>query len=647
MIKKETINRFEALNFKTIIKPFFEKQGFKFKKHEGTKKLGDFILTFSCFCTEHYRGIYYNPTTQTPEIQYVSYLRVWHPAYNQWCRENNCDASSAKNSVANLRFTLPIDINQLNYNDFFTPIYGDPKNGLHIEDLGFPSFLDLMNSVHEPQNWYELIEQTAALADLETMYCYDKGKAGKYCSLIYRNELERAEAAVHELLQSYIKAYHDEPKLDYKQSWLSAMKHLQSNAKKFLNIELELPTLLEWKSEQGKATGNIPIINLNWRELYTLKDLPKSISRSFLNADGTLMTVHWGLRYTGEIILWGTDGQIKQHIEYDSIWSGEFCGYILEKEAYCLANFLIFKNGETKYLPIPKVKDGNGDSHFEYISTELAFDTLISNYIIGSGKERNKYTIWFFNEKFETVKTLEVQGVPKKIYTDKQWIVVLNDRENHCKIYDYNGNVIHAFETRNAMFKHQFFDNYRWLIVYGYYSYSEVYELATQKTFKIYGHPTFVSGYKDNFQQVEHNFGLSNFAFSPDRKYAIGSAEHGKWVVWTMPEWKRQEIIPNAEYLAESIEPYSFEIDGESYFVNNGQVKREDGVSRSAFMNLASAIYFVENGAYFLMIIKDKLLIFNDKFQHLTTQKNVGYMNMNGKYLLNYFDKNMRVSIIE
>lgn len=647
MIKKETINRFEDSNFKIIIKPFFEKQGFKFKKRDGTKKIGDFILTFSCYCNDHYRGIYYNPITETPEIQYVSYLRVQHPAFIQWCGEKNLHASGIRNSVANLRFTLPIDINQLFFSDFFTSINGDPKNGLQSQDLSLPSFIDLMNSEHEPQNWNNLIEQTATLADLEKMYCYEAGESSKYICLIFLQKTELAIEAVSELWQIRNQAYHNEARLEYKQYIFSELKQHQANAKQFLDVELDLPVLLEWKSEQGKTTGSLPIVNFNWQELYTLKNLPKSINRTFLNEDGTLMTTHSGRNHKGEIILWDTNGQVKHHIEYNSNNASDFLGFIPEKKAYFMANLLIFENGETKYFPIDKAKEGKGEQEYEWVFTDVVYDASFSNYIIGSGKEGHIYTIWFFNENLEVVKTFEVHGIPKKIYTDKQWIVVLNDRENNCKIYDYNGRVIHVFETKNSMNRHQFVDDYRWLIVYGYHSYSEVYEFATQKTFKIYGHPTFVSGYKENFQQVEHNFGLSNFAFSPDGKYAVGSAEHGKWVAWTMPDWKRQEILPNAAFRAESVEPYSFEIDGESYFVNNGQVKMEHGVVRSAFMNVASSIYFIENGVYFIMNIKDSLLVFNNQFQHLETHKGYEGLWIKGKYFLNYVNENLKVSQIK
>jgi hypothetical protein len=646
MIKKETINRFEELNFKTIIKPFFEKQGFKFKKRDGTKKLGDYILTFSCYCNDHYRGIYYNPTTQTPEVQFVSYLRVQHPAFNQRRSDHKLFVSDAKNSIANLCFTLPIDINQLSFSDFFTPIDGDPKNGLHSQDFGFPSFLDLMNSEHEPQNWHILIEQTAALADLEKMFCYDAGKPEKYLSLIFLNETERAIPAAYELLEIYIKSYHEEPKLENKQNWFSAMQQLQSNAKQFLNIDLELPTLLEWKSEQGNASGTLPIIGINWKELYTLSDLPKRIHRSFLNEDGTLMTTHRSGNNT-QIVIWDTNGQVRYRTDYNEGNAEDFLGFISEKNVYFMANLLIFEGGETQYLPIGSINDDNGTMSYEWVCADVVFDASLSNYIICSSKERYSHTVWFINESFEVVKTLEFRGTPKRIYTDKQWIVVLDSQENNCKVVDYHGKVIHSFETNNAMFRHQFFDNYRWLIVYGYHSYSEVYDLATQKTFKIYGHPTFVSGYKDNFHQVNHNFGLSNFAFSPDGKYAVGSAEHGKWVVWTMPDWKRQEIIPNAEFLAQSVEPYSFEIDGESYFVNNGQVKMDDLVGRSSFMHLASSIYFIDNGAYFIMNIKDKILIFNNQFQHLETYTGFESLSIKGKYLLNYENKNLKVLQIQ
>jgi hypothetical protein len=70
-------------------------------------------------------------------------------------------------------------------------------------------------------------------------------------------------------------------------------------------------------------------------------------------------------------------------------------------------------------------------------------------------------------------------------------------------------------------------------------------------------------------------------------------------------------------------------------------------VHRSAFKNLASAIYFEENGAYFIMVINDKLLVFNDEFQHLSTHKGFESMILKGKYFVSHTDGNLTVCEID
>jgi hypothetical protein len=243
MILKRTINRFEKLTFKTIIKPFFVRQGFKFLKHVGTKKIGDFELTISCYTAHYYSGIYYNPTTQTAEIQFDAYLRVAHPTFYAWCDakyQGYHTFFKKKNDVQHkFNFTIPIDITQLSEWDFFDNVKGNPMNGLRIQDLSYPSFLDMINPTYTP-NWHDLIAQTIALADLETLYCSYPDSHGKYVNLVYRQELEQAKLAVIELWQLRTQAYHAEQRASYKQSIFSELQQLQARAKEILDIDFVL-----------------------------------------------------------------------------------------------------------------------------------------------------------------------------------------------------------------------------------------------------------------------------------------------------------------------------------------------------------------------------------------------------------------------
>lgn len=644
MIKKQSIDRFENQCFKAIVKPFFESHGFKFKKNEGIKKIGGYQMRFTCYCTDRSRGVYFNPASQQAEIYFTSYLGISHPAFFDWFKEKfgQFFGGDAKSSVAHgLRFAIPVDISQLAQGDFFTFIDGNPLNGLHQQDLGLPYFSDLTKPDTGPTNWPAILEQTAALADFDAMYAPFPGSMGYFASLLYRDEREKAKPALQQLWELCLKKYQTEERLNYKQAILGELELIKKIAKQEFDIDFTIAADLEWKSVQHGASGHIPSIHLSWEELYTLQNLPNNIYRSFLRENGELMTFH--TRHNGgEMLVWDVAGTIKHHKLYEQIRATESLGYLPAKKAYFVANFLLFENGETAYLPIPKTSNGNGFEEYDAVSTAVVYDALISNYILCTYQGRYDNIAWFFDDAMGLVKQIPLKGRQQQIYPDKQWIVGKNEQENTFTVYDYNGHIVHSTASRNPY--HLFLGDYRWLVTYGYYSQSEVYDLTTGKQVKIYGHPTHVDNYKEHYTNVEHNFHLAKIALTPDGKHAIGTAAHGKWVLWDLPGWKRREIIPNAAFIAESIEPYFFEINGEKYFVNNGQQVNANGhVSRSCFKNQASDILFLENGKFCLFPIREKLVVFNDQFEHIDTYKGLENSTWRGGFCLSGTYETLRV----
>lgn len=145
----------------------------------------------------------------------------------------------------------------------------------------------------------------------------------------------------------------------------------------------------------------------------------------------------------------------------------------------------------------------------------------------------------------------------------------------------------------------------------------------------IWAHPTYLKGYKELFyNDINHNFGMTKACFTPDGKYIIGGAEHGKYVSWDTEKFNRKEMIPNKEALSifnwhtttysyedgkgtnNYFHPFTVDHEGQTLFINRGYE--------------ISNIFFIDSGKHIVTQHNDSLLTWNNTFENTGFADSIG-----------------------
>ena len=181
------------------------------------------------------------------------------------------------------------------------------------------------------------------------------------------------------------------------------------------------------------------------------------------------------------------------------------------------------------------------------------------------------------------------------------------------------------------------------MLLHFYSTKSQLYNLSNKKKHTLWAHPTYLKNYKENYySDINHNFGLTICEFTPDGKYIIGGADHGKYVVWDTKKFKRKEMIPdqlsfkifnwystsyaNGKSKKNFFKPYVIEIENQRLFINRGYD--------------ISKITFLENGKYIITQVNDSLLVWDNHFNNVGYVYGIGKVKFSSNNFLVYKSKN-------
>lgn len=220
-------------------------------------------------------------------------------------------------------------------------------------------------------------------------------------------------------------------------------------------------------------------------------------------------------------------------------------GTINGSNDFFVNNYIITNGNEFLELALPLKDLKKGKLQSPYIG-DLAFSDKKNAYFI---LYKDQFITYTKSGELEKVINLE-QIYGHKIILEKEWIV-MEERDSSHIILDFEGNRVGRYEYGNG---NQYFEisaNYEYLINFFYSTKSNFYNLTTGKKHTLWAHPTFIKGYKETmYSDINNNFGIDVAKFSPDSKYIVGGAEHGKYVAWTLPKLERIELIPQAEMIS-------------------------------------------------------------------------------------------------
>lgn len=324
--------------------------------------------------------------------------------------------------------------------------------------------------------------------------------------------------------------------------------------------------------------------------------------------------------------------EIKKGFESLShIWA---FGVIEGTNDFFLNNYIITTENEILELnlPIQKLKKGKLQNS---VIADFAYWHKNEKYLI---IYEDNFLVYSKNGKLESSLNIgEKYG--SKIIIKQEWIIT-QKRDTSNVILNFDGKVIGTYEFGNGNRHFEFSSNYEFLICFSYSTKSQFYNLSNGNKDTLWAHPTFIKNYKEQmYNDIEHNFGMEIAKFSPDNKYIVGGAYHGKYVAWKLPKLERFELMPSDEMI-ELLEPLKT-----SWWSNNESGERITKVEKvilggQTFLknrrNGMSKIMFFEDGDIFITELGygKFVLSWDRNFNNLTYYKIDGKLELHSqKYL--------------
>lgn len=285
------------------------------------------------------------------------------------------------------------------------------------------------------------------------------------------------------------------------------------------------------------------------------------------------------LNSKGELVF---EKEIETKKGFDKIsWSGSI-GIIRGTNNFHVNNYIITSDNQFLELLLPTHKQKKGKLQDPCI-VDFVFWEVKDSYLI---IYENDFLV--YNKNGELEKSVNIgQKYGSRIIIEKE-LIVTQKRDIAINILNFDGETIGIYEYGNGNNSYEFSDNKEYLVCFGYSTKSQFYEPNNGKKGNLWAHPTFVKEYKETmYNDIDHLFCMSIAKFSPDHKYIVGGARHGKYVAWTLPKLERFELIPLDEMI-ELLEPLKT-----SWFSAN---ESGDRITKAELVNLDGKVFLKNRG---------------------------------------------------
>jgi WD40 repeat protein len=304
-------------------------------------------------------------------------------------------------------------------------------------------------------------------------------------------------------------------------------------------------------------------------------------------------------------------------------------------------NYIITSQNDVIELVLPTTNLKKGVIQNSTIS-DFAFWSKMEKYLIFF--ENN---LLFYKKNGELEKSILMNERMGEIIIEKEWVIT-HTYNVSTNILNFEGEILGTYETANGNTQFEFAPDYNYLTCFAYSTKSQFFDISTGKNSTLWAHPTFVKGYKElMYNDIENNFGMDILKFSPDNKYMVGGAYHGKYVAWTLPSLKRVELIPSDEMI-ELFEPIIRQVDGVEIAIIAEKIKLDDQIFFKNRRNHMTKIIFFENGDIFITEIGNGkfVLSWDRNFNNLNYKKIKGKLDFHsGKYLTQQTDSELIIYI--
>lgn len=621
--------------------------GFKYlksKQHfKRTAANFDQIISFG---TSH-SPLEFNENTDELYLKFHISANIVSPKFDKWITKELKSRSSFRHFLENVKCIELVDFNTLNKDDFFTPTESRKfKNYITSSLIGVDndkriSFLEFENKLEEIINSFDNLNTAKGLYNSKTKAFRDYLRL-----LVFESEIEQAKNAYLEKYNQ-IKNQVDitnTDKIEETKKTTQSLEKFASEIEIFFNLKLENPfkrelNKLESKEEKIKLSSD-----LGFKEHFRFDSSLLEIESFDINDIGEVLIVTEGK----ELIKIRTNGNIKNigKLKFDECFSNNFSNskvkWIGNSNTFSCDNYLLLENEELIELVFDFDKTKFKTNEIPLFIKELSFDSSKKEYhfLYLLNYKHTYHSI--YDESGQLISSYTIDKNILKLNISRQEYIVQSEK-NSVDIIDFKGNIKENYKYGNGNEDVTLSPDGQLMLLHGYSTKSQLYDLNNRKKQTLWAHPTFLKNYKENFyNDINHNFGLNTCKFTPNRKHIIGGADHGKYVIWDTEKFERKELIPtqsslkifnwftttitNGNSTENYFKPYSIEHENQNLFINRGY-------------NI-SKISFIDKGKYIVTQVSDCLLVWNNKFENIGHIYGIGQVTFSANNFLIYKGNN-------
>ncbi len=639
MIRASTIKSLLTKKIIDDLSPKLSPYSFKYVKAKKS-----FVRTKDQFEQSIYIVTPFNPIRYDNEAEIIRLhvdisAIIQIPAFEKWSKKLGMNLRFRHQVlVKNVYFTIaPEDFQD---SDFYTPTKSQLFKNKMTAAIAGPDKERISAEQNLDGTFLELVQNLDLFSDVDTLF------KNRPVPLSYQHIDLLAFAGPKDLAIEYYQKFYDfhieevEKNKEYPSKFMDYVERLDGfihKAKKVMNLDFPNPYKKEIAPKALEQT-TIPIIDdCVFEEVLRLDTSTTMVQNRLINSKGDLV-----IFYKNNIHLFNHKGELIYKKEVPAkngraAFSWEtFSGLIPATDQFFITNYIIQADHSFIELEFQLDAAALKKKQSNYHVVDLAFSKEKSRYYLLCQKNKKTTVLWSYHLDGNFDTSLEFSGVAKKIILNKEWVVT-SERDKKNFIWDFDGKLIAEHPYGNGNDKLAISPSLQYFICHSYSTKSQFYDLIKNKKKVLWAHPTFISGYKEQFyNDINHNFGLNKAVFSPDESYIIGGADHGKYVAWELPKLNRIELIPdpsildkfsktrtnyqNGQKFEETFTPSIETLNEESFLKNRG--------------NEMGEVFFLNDGDSFVIQINQSLLVWNRQFKNIGFIENVGYLKMHHpKYL--------------
>ncbi|SHK63860.1 hypothetical protein SAMN04488007_3474 [Maribacter aquivivus] len=553
MIRASSIKKLRDEIIIKGIMPFLEENGFKYFKSKN------------CFRKSHgiYEQVLSLSTPHSPlewddekdELKLKFHLRssIESSQFDKWKKKELENDRSFSHFIKVIHGIEIVDFILLEKSDFFEPTESRKFKNAVSSSLSGP---DEENRINLSQLKIELVSLFKELdANCDSVSLWENKNYpdnGHIELLVFTDKKELAEKALKERYNELCTSI-EESTIEYgvaPRDTIKILEFLILRTKRLVGVNFENPYQRDIKIKDNQNKKVRLTTDLGYSEQLRLDLSLVELNGHAINEEGLCLLVF----DKKNIVLMNSEGIKLKEFEINYPKGVEYPGsYVItwiDSIKTFVCNHILINTESLEVIELPYNIDFSKykNKTIRPALNDIVYNEKAKEYVTLFTVDYKESVLSIYNGQGKLKSELTIKGYAKKINLPRKEVFVTGEK-NSYDIFNFKGEFVRNMKFGNGNDTITIAPNGNLVVLHSYSTKSQYFDLSKKSEKALWAHPTYLKGYKEAFyNDINHNFGMGYTQFTPDNKFIIGGADHGKYVYWDTDKLERKELIPNKVY---------------------------------------------------------------------------------------------------